>query len=39
MTNKLCVNIILNVVSNELFDVYFHFTIIKDFRDELQLCI
>jgi hypothetical protein len=35
MANKLCVNTILNALSNELFDVYCNFTIAKDLWDEL----
>jgi hypothetical protein len=35
MANKLCVNTILNSLSNELFDVYCNFTIARDLWDEL----
>ena len=35
MANKLCVNIILNSLSNELFDVYCNFTIVRDLWDKL----
>ena len=35
MANTLCLNTILNSLSNELFDVCCHFTIAKELRDEL----
>ena len=35
MANTLCLNTILNSLSNELFDVYRHFTIVKELWDEL----
>jgi hypothetical protein len=35
MANKLCVNTILNSLSNELFDVYCNFTIARDLWDKL----
>jgi hypothetical protein len=35
MANKLCVNTILNSLSNELFDVYYNCTIARDLWDEL----
>ncbi len=35
MANTLCLNTILNSLSNELFDVYCHFTIAKELWDEL----
>jgi hypothetical protein len=35
MANKLCVNTILNSLSNELFDVYCNFTITGDLGDKL----
>ena len=35
MANTLCLNTILNSLSNELFDVYCHFTIAKELWDKL----
>ena len=35
MANTLCLNTILNTLSNELFDVHCHFAIAKELWDEL----